>query len=134
MKVQVSKDSQGAFRQVITVGQHQFYVDVAESAGGDSSAPDPHDYFDAAIAACKAITMLMYAKRKGMKVDTLDLTLERDDSREREGFYTLNGTLHLPDHLTLEQKQSLLSISERCPVHKLATKAEVNVHVTLDEQ
>jgi putative redox protein len=133
MKIQVSKDSQGVFRQVVTVGQHQFYVDVSESAGGDNSAPDPHDYFDAAIAACKAITMLMYAKRKGMDVETLDLTLERDDSHEREGIYHLNGTLHLPDHLTLEQKQALLSISERCPVHKLATKAEVNVHVTLDE-
>lgn len=133
MKVHVSKDTTGKFRQVITVGEHRFYADIPENIGGENSAPDPHDYFDSAIAACKALTMLLYAQRKGIEVDTLDITLERDDSQERQGVYTLNGTLRLPDNLTPEQKQSLLSISERCPIHKLATQAEVNVHVTLDE-
>jgi putative redox protein len=132
MQLHISKEPDHPFRQRITVDGFTFYADIPEKIGGENSAPDPHDYFDAAIAACKALTMLLYAKRKELTVDTMEMTFTRDDSEERQGKYALNGEITLPEHLSDTEKQMLIDIAGRCPIHKLVTSTEVAI--TLKEK
>ena len=56
-------ETPNAFPQVVRVRTHTFRADVTEAAGSTDSAPGPHDYFDAALASCKALTATWYAKR-----------------------------------------------------------------------
>ena len=57
------------------------------------SAPGPHDYFDAALAACKALTATWYARKKQFPLERVESRVVRDDSAEREGKYVLRVAL-----------------------------------------
>ena len=115
-----------AFRQVVHSGKHVFYADTAEASGGAETAPGPHEYFDASLASCKALTALVYAKAKGIPLERVETHIERDDSKEREGTYTLKVRVafHGPS-LTDEHRQRLYNAVARCPIHKLMTTADV---------
>lgn len=52
------------FRHSVNINNHELFTDLPKSLGGDDSAPSPHDYFDAALASCKALTVKLYAQKK----------------------------------------------------------------------
>ena len=128
MSITLRKSDSGIYRQTIRIHQHTLFADVAKELGGDDSAPDPHDYYDAALAACKAITVMMYAKRKQLPLDYIDIEITRDNSREAEGIYVLNVQLKLLGSLTEEQRAQLAAIADKCPIHKLMTQAKTEVN------
>lgn len=101
--------------------------------GGAGSAPEPHDLFDAALGACKALTLALYAKQRGLPLEGLDVKLNRDDSQERQGIYRLDVELTLHGTLDDAQRQQLLRIADKCPIHKLMTSSEVQVSTQLSE-
>jgi len=131
MTISLQKSDSGTYRQTISIHQHTLFADVAASLGGEDSAPDPHDLYDASLAACKAITLLMYAKRKSMPLISVDIEIERDNSREAKGIYVLNVSLKLNGELDDEQRQSLAAIADKCPIHKLMTAATTEVNSSL---
>ena len=57
---------------------HTFRADVNRGVGSTDSAPGPHDYFDAALAACKALTATWYAKRHDIPLERVETHVERD--------------------------------------------------------
>jgi len=120
-------ESPGHFRTVVRVGEHQFHSDISPESGGESSAPGPHDYFDASLAACKALTASLYAKQKGIPLERVEVDVERDASREREGVYTLKIRLAFHGPLDEAQRKRLHDVVTRCPIHKLMTHTEVIV-------
>lgn len=128
MSITLRKSDSGSYRQTLRIHQHTLFADVSRDLGGDDSAPDPHDFYDAALAACKAITVMMYAKRKQLPLDYIDIEIERDASREAQGTYVLNVQLKLIGDLTAEQKAQLVAIADKCPVHKLMTTATTEVN------
>ena len=78
--ITVISERNHAFRQCVKVdGLEDLYADVPPIVGGEGSAPDPHDYFDIALGTCKAITVKMYAKRKGWPLEEIG----RASCRER---------------------------------------------------
>ena len=103
----------------------------AAHAGSEDLGPTPHDLYDSALGACKALTTLWYARRKQIPVDDIRVTVERDDSEERRGTYRLRTTLHLTGPLTEAQRQELLAVANKCPVHKLMTLATTEVQTEL---
>ncbi|MDR5898236.1 OsmC family protein [Halomonas vilamensis] len=116
------------FRHRIEVsGFEDLYADVPKAYGGEESAPDPHDYFDLALGACKAITSKMYAQRKQWPLEGITTTVKRDDSQERKGLYKLEVTLEFHGIDDPEQRARLEEISHRCPIHRLMTEATVEV-------
>lgn len=131
MSIELRKSDSGTYRQTIRIKQHTVFADVAKDLGGDDSAPDPHDLYDAALAACKAITVMMYAKRKQLPLDYIDVIIERDNSREAQGVYVLNVQLKLQGELSSEQKQQLGAIAEKCPIHKLMTAVSTEIHASI---
>lgn len=125
--IKLQKDSAGTYRQRISVDTHELFSDVDASLGGEDSAPDPHGLLDSALAACTAITLSMYAKRRGMPLDGINIDIERDATKEKSGEYNLALNIHFVGALTDEQKQQLLGIVEKCPIHKLLSHATINI-------
>jgi len=89
--------------------------------------PSPHDYFDAALASCKALTAIWYAKRRGIPLERVATRVERDDHAEREGQYRLRVHLDFQGPLTDEQHALLRRAADNCPIHKLMTRAEITI-------
>jgi len=129
----ISISNEKGLLQRISIGPHTLYSDVSVELGGAGSAPEPHDLFDAALGACKALTLALYAKQRGLPLEGLDVQLSRDDSQERQGIYRLNVELTLHGALDDAQRQQLLRVADKCPIHKLMTSSEVQVSTQLSE-
>ncbi len=118
------------FPQVIRVRSHTLRADVNETAGGHDSAPGPHDYFDAALAACKTLTATWYARSKGIALERVEAHVERDDKEERAGKYVLKVRLALHGKMTEEERSKIYAAAARCPIHKLMTTTDVVIEMT----
>lgn len=129
----ISISNEKGLLQRISIGPHTLHSDVPLELGGTGAAPEPHDLFDAALGACKALTLALYAKQRGLPLEGLDVTLSRDDSQERQGVYGLNVELTLHGPLDDAQRQQLLRIADKCPIHKLMTSSTVEVNTQLSE-
>lgn len=129
----ISISNEKGLLQRIGIGPHTLYSDVSVELGGEGAAPEPHDLFDAALGACKALTLALYAKQRGIPLEGLDVQLSRDDSQERQGVYRLDVELTLHGALDDAQRQQLLRIADKCPIHKLMTSSEVQVSTQLSE-
>lgn len=111
--------------QILHVRAHTLHADLLPAGGGTDSAPDPHDYFDAALAACKALTATWYARKNGIALERVESHVERDDSQERAGKYVLKVRLAFHGPLSDDDKARLYAVVSRCPIHKLMTTSEV---------
>jgi putative redox protein len=121
MRIQLQRAAGQPLAQTIRIGGHALVADGSDAAGGTGAGPSPHDLYDAALGACKAITVLFYARRKGMQIDEIVTEIQRDDSEERSGTYRLAANMRIHGQLTDDQIEELASVAERCPVHKLMT-------------
>jgi putative redox protein len=131
MTVLVTRDQKALMRHEIRIGSHTLAADGTVEDGGDGSAPSPHDFYDAALGACKALTVLWYAKRKGIPVEDIEVRVERDSTQERAGTYRLDAQLRLGGPLSETQRQELLSVASKCPIHKLMTATKTEITTSL---
>lgn len=131
MTIRVTRDRTGKMRHVVEVRGHRVVVDELPAVGGDDTGPTPHDLYDAAIGACKAITMVWYANRKSLPLTDVSVTIERDDSDERKGSYRLRASLTLGGDLTDAQREELRAVADKCPVHRLMTQVRSEITTVL---
>jgi putative redox protein len=131
MSIQVIRDTTATMRHIVHVRNHIFPADIAMSEGGGDTGPDPHDLYDSALAACKALTVLWYAKKKGIAVEDIRVSITRDASAERQGSYKLAAELSLTGELSDAQRRELLSVADKCPIHKLMTQVTTEVTTAL---
>jgi putative redox protein len=113
-----------AFPQVLRVRAHVLRADITAPDSTDS-APGPHDYFDAALVACKTLTATWYAKRNKLDLERVEAHVERDASDERKGIYRLKVRLAYHGKLTDEERAKIHDAVSRCPIHKLMTTTDV---------
>lgn len=123
--VHCSTERPGSFRQRVEIRAHELHADVLAEEGGDDSAPGAHDYFDASLAACKALTAVWYAKKNGIPLERVESHVERDDREERKGRYRLLVRLAFHGPLSEEHRARLHAAVARCPVSKLMTTSEI---------
>jgi putative redox protein len=114
----------------ISIDHHELIADMSPPDGA-GDGPDPHDLYDAALGACKAMTMLWYAKRKGIPLEDIRVGVSRDASEERKGVYRLTTRIAIDGPLTEEQRADLLGAAGKCPVHKLMTDVRTEVETIL---
>jgi putative redox protein len=133
MAITVVRDQSALMRHEVRVGPHVFAVDASISDGGEGLGPNPHDLYDAALGACEALTVLWYARRKGIPIDDIEVAVERDQSEEKSGIYRLDTRLKLGGNLTDTQRQELLSVASKCPLHRLMTSVQTIIETTLVE-
>lgn len=127
MSITVVRDRAQKMKHTVHVREHAFAVDEPAGNGGEDLGPTPHDVYDSALGACKALTTLWYARRKQMPVDDIRVTVERDDAEERHGIYRLRVTLDIGGPLTEAQRQELLTVAGKCPVHKLMAQSTTEI-------
>jgi len=108
-------------------GGHRLVMDEPEEAGGSDLGPSPTRTLAAALAACTAITIEMYADRKGWDLGDLEVVVDMEYGQPSvpKSFVV---TLHLPGGLTEEQQERLRVIAGKCPVHRvIGSETEIAV-------
>lgn len=118
MSIRVHKAPVGKMAQTLEIDPHTLLSDVDEASGGDDLAPDPHALLDAALGACTALTLKMYASRKQWPLINADVVITHE---EEPGHYRLHRVITLQGELSEEQRSRLLEIADKCPVHRILT-------------
>ncbi len=131
MTITVTRDQTAPMRHLVSFASGDVTVDATVPEGGESAGPSPHDLYDAALGACKALTVLWYAKRKHMPLTDLAVEVTRDAGDERKGRYRLDARLRLGGDLSPAQRQELLAVAGKCPVHKLMTEVTTEITTAL---
>jgi putative redox protein len=131
----VARTGKRGFQTEIIAGGHRLMADEPLSLGGSDTGPNPYDYLAASLGACTSMTLRMYADRKGWPLDaaTVRLRHRKVHAEDCEECETRTGTVDLIEReieiegdLEQLQRQRLLEIADRCPVHRtLHSKIEV---------
>ncbi len=116
MKATARRDGSG-FRHTVDVRDHHVTVDEPLVAGGDDMGPDPRELLAVSLASCTAITMEMYAARKGWDIGHIEVDVEYTPA-ERGCPTKFELIMRLPDDLPADQVEKLRVIAAKCPVHR----------------
>ncbi len=127
MPIELRRDPAAAMAQKLVIRSHQLFADEGAAEGGEDKGPSPHDLYDAALGACKALTVMWYARKKGMTVEDIHTVITRDGSEERSGTYRLTATLQIRGDLTDAQLNELDAVAKKCPLHKLMTAVTTEI-------
>jgi putative redox protein len=107
----------GTFQHDLEVRTHHLTADEPEENGGDDTGPSPQELLAASLASCTAVTVEMYAKRKGWQIG--DVAVEVDYEPAQRGSPTkFKMKLCLPKELPEDQRERLTQIAAKCPVHR----------------
>ena len=126
-EVIVAETREGRFTQTISASGHALRADEPQSVGGLGSAPGPYDLLLAALGACTAMTIRMYADLKKIPLlrSSVRLKHEKIHAADSEGSDTKGAKIdHIEREITLEgeldeaQRAKLLEIADKCPVHR----------------
>ncbi|MCW3004021.1 MAG: OsmC family protein [Conexibacter sp.] len=107
----------GTLRQAIRIRDHQLTIDEPTDKGGEDQGPSPQELLAASLASCTAITMEMYANRKGWDVGDVEVACDYTPA-ERGCPTRFNLVMRFPDTLDDEQVERLRVIAAKCPVHR----------------
>ena len=117
MKATARRTARTAFTHRIDIRQHQVLADEPNERGGEDDGPSPQELLAAALASCTAVTIEMYAKRKGWDIG--DVRVDVDYEPAQRGSPTkFRMVTHLPKELPDEQRERLQQIAAKCPVHR----------------
>ncbi len=138
-EVQVAGAGRGKFTVEVTVGPHHLLADEPAAVGGDDEGPSPHEFVLAGLGACTAMTVRMYADRKGLQLKNVSVRLTRrkikaadcPDCVTKEGeVEEMTREITLEGDLDDAARQKLLEIANKCPVHRTLT-GEIKIRTTL---
>ena len=107
----------GKYEHEIRVREHRLSADEPEDIGGRDLGPAPEELLAASLASCTAITMQMYAERKGWDLSGLEVDCDYAPA-ERGRPTQFNLVMRLPEQLTDEQVERLNVIAAKCPIHR----------------
>ncbi len=128
-----------ALRTEVTANAHALVADEPVSVGGTDAGPTPYDYLLVALGACTAMTLRMYADRKGWPLDSVTVRLSHQkvhagdcaECKTKDGRIDRIGLdIELEGPLEEQQRQRLLEIAERCPVHR-TLESQVKMETSL---
>jgi uncharacterized OsmC-like protein/fermentation-respiration switch protein FrsA (DUF1100 family) len=137
-QVTVRETRRGRFQQEITAGAHRFFADEPVAAGGGDSGPNPYDFLLAALGACTAMTLRLYAERKALALDRVTVRLRHarihaadcETCESKEGMIDrIERGIVLEGTLVASERTRLLEIADKCPVHRTLT-SEVEIATT----
>jgi putative redox protein len=122
----VARTGEG-LRTEVEAGRHTLVADEPESFGGTDEGPTPYDYFLAALGGCTAMTLRMYADRKGWPLESVTVRLSQDRihatdceecETEKGRIDRIGREIELVGPLDEKQRRRLLEVADMCPVHR----------------
>ena len=117
--VTVTETRTGRYANEVRAGRHHLKASEPADIGGDDSGPGPFDYLLGALGACTSITLRMYAERKEIPVERIGVALRMAKVEGEGGEFTeMTREITLDGDLTPEDREKLLAIAGRCPVHR----------------
>ena len=129
--VVVAETGTGKFANVVSVGgRHTLMADEPKDHGGTDTGPSPYDFLLAALGACKAMTMRLYAERKGIPMRQAKVTLRHDkihaqdcaDCETKEGdIDRIQAEIEIIGDLDAPTRERIAAIADKCPVHRTLT-------------
>ena len=134
-QVVVAETTQGAFLNHVVVGDHRFLADEPVSVGGFDAGPSPYDFLATALGACTSMTLRMYADRKKLPLDRVTVEVSHAKVHADDCFECAEGRtgqvdrferrIHLEGTLSADDRQRLLEIADKCPVHRTLEASSV---------
>ena len=137
--VVVKETLSGKFMQTMHSGRHELVADEPKAVGGDDAGPGPYEYLLMALGACTSMTLRMYADHKKLPLTQVTVRLfhEKIHAQDCSDCETVEGKvdvitreISLQGDLSPEQRERLLEIANRCPVHRTLT-SEIKVRSKL---
>lgn len=134
-QVVVTGKTHDQFQVSINANGHPLKGDEPESYGGLNSGPSPYDLLAASLGSCTVMTINMYARHKKLALDSVEVSLSHDkihavdcaDCETKEGkIDRFKRKIRLKGELTDEQRQRLMEIADRCPVHR-TLRSEIEI-------
>ncbi len=135
------KDQSNKFLTQIQTGKHHLLADEPEEVGGEDRGPSPYHLLTSALAACTAMTMRMYADRKGWAIDEVVVNIDHEKKYDEDcancdkpssKIDHFNRYIELFGNLDNDQRTRLLEIANKCPVHR-TLEGEVKITTSLIE-
>ncbi|MCB0668401.1 MAG: alpha/beta fold hydrolase [Saprospiraceae bacterium] len=135
LEVVVNLDPEHKYTTLIKAGTHYLTADEPESVGGDDFGPSPYQLLSSALGACTAMTLKMYSDRKKWNLGEVRVHLHHDkvytedqnetlqDGEKKRKIDVITRQLELSSELTPTQRERLLEIANRCPVHRTLEKS-----------
>jgi len=132
MSIHIQRKPDAPLAQTIRIREHQLLADVSVADGGGDEGPNPHDLYDAALGTCKALTVMWFARKRGIAVDDVHIEVSSDSSQERTGVYKLSTRLVISGNFSDAELAQLTAVAEKCPVHKLMTSVTTEVSTRVE--
>jgi putative redox protein len=124
----ITADLDSGYRVDITNGRHYWVCDEPVSNGGTDEGPSPYDLLLGAVAACTAITLAMYANRKGMALESVSARysydrIHADDCEDCEEdpatwLDRVTSQIFIEGSFSGDERELLADVARRCPVHR----------------
>ncbi|GAA5442428.1 hypothetical protein Misp06_00602 [Microbulbifer sp. NBRC 101763] len=140
--VTVEEAGADKYTQILHSGPHRLIADEPEDLGGQNRGPGPYEYLLMGLGACTNITVRMYANMKNIPLERIQVILShrkvhledgKDCEKSSQKIDEIVRDITLEGELTGEQRQRLLKIANRCPVHQTLTST-VTIHTRLSSQ
>ena len=118
MRASARRDEDGTLKHAVEMRSHTLVADEPKDEGGEDAGPSPQELLAASLASCTAITMEMYAKRKGWDVGEVAVHVDYEPA-QRGSPTRFRMTVDLPKELPEDQRERLMQIGAKCPVHRV---------------
>jgi putative redox protein len=112
-----SRRVDGRLEQRVEIRGHELTADEPRDHGGEDNGPSPEELLAASLASCSAITMEMYAQRKGWDVGEIAVDVDYEPA-QRGSPTRFKMSVELPKELPEDQRERLMQIAAKCPVHR----------------
>ena len=116
--MRVSARRRKGYAHSLTAGRHTLIADEPPDKGGTDSGPTPGQLLALSLASCTAITIEMYAGRKGWDVGGIEVEVEYDVEAEVKRAKKYDVLIKVPADLSNEQLERLRTVAHKCPVHR----------------
>jgi len=127
----IARREDGTLKHDVQIRSHTVVADEPRETGGEDSGPSPQELLAASLASCTAVTMEMYAHRKGWNIGDVVVDVEYEPA-QRGSPTRFSMEIHLPKELPEDQRERLTQIAAKCPVHRtLEGEVMFDEHVEL---
>jgi len=119
------------YEHELEIRQHRLIVDEPQESGGADAGPTPSELLAGALASCTAITIEMYANRKEWELGQVEVSVEYTRAAKDEP-PVFDLRIRIPEGLSDEQRERILVIAGKCPVHRTLAADDVQIQDSLE--